>query len=743
MSYKQLLTIILLFISAISNAQNSIFGSVVDENSKPLVGASVYIPDYNKGTVTDKNGKYIISGIPNGKVNVSYSFIGYSNVIEIINFEGNSIERNIKLVQTPIQTEAIVVSGGYRSSQHQNAVKIDVLKLKEQQEIVTPNFAKALTTISGVDMISKGNGVTKPVIRGLSMNDILILNNGVRFENYQYSNHHPLGIDEFGVETVEVIKGSASLLYGADAIGGVINFIKEQPAPVGKVLGDYNFQYHTNSYGVVNNVGFKGATDKFLGGLRFGQKSHADYLQGGGDFVPNSRFNEYSLKTNFGFVGHNSTVKFNYDYNSQSLGLVEEEAVEAILKRGRQNDIFYQRLNSHLFASEAKIFLGKSRVELNASYQNTELTHFGEKDEYELQMYLGTLIYDTKFFVPAISNTDFILGFQGINQKNQNINGRETILLPDANSNSYSGFLFAQRAFIEKIKVQAGVRFDYKSISSESVEIESNSDYRPKLSKDYCSFSGSIGGTYRLTPDLLFRINGATAFRNPNLAELTSNGPHEERYELGDVNLSPEKSFELDFSMHYHTDNFLFDIAAFSNWINDYIFIAPTGISSPEGLGIYQYTQKNSVLYGGEVGMQVHPLGADGFHICSSYSFVVGKQSNGDYLPFIPAQRINLDLSFKRSRALFFDNAFVSVQPSYTFSQNHIALEESKTDGYGLIDISMGGSVGVKTINVQLVIGVNNLLDMKYIDHLSTLKEVELYNSGRNISFTMKVPFEI
>jgi iron complex outermembrane recepter protein len=173
----------------------------------------------------------------------------------------------------------------------------------------SPNLTEILTKIPGVDMISKGSGVSKPVIRGLSMNDILILNNGVRFENYQYSDHHPLGIDEFGIEDVEVIKGPSSLLYGSDAIGGVINFIREKPAPVGTIQGDYNMQLFSNTQGITNNLGVKGSSQRFFGGLRFGQKSNSDFLQGGGTFVPNTRFNEYSIKLNTGLTGKPGTFK--------------------------------------------------------------------------------------------------------------------------------------------------------------------------------------------------------------------------------------------------------------------------------------------------------------------------------------------------------------------------------------------------------------------------------------------------
>ncbi len=320
-------------------AQNKISGKITDQDNQVLPGTSIFIPEMNKGTVSDKNGHYELLNLPNGKLKIQFSFIGYSNVIETVVLNETELELNVIMKLSPIEAEQIVISGGYSATQHENAVKIDILKVNTLQLKNTPNFMEVLTKVPGVDMISKGPGVSKPVIRGLSMNDILVLNNGVRFENYQYSSHHPLGIDEFGIEDVEVIKGPASLLYGSDAIGGVINFIKEKPAPVGTITGDYNLQLFSNTLGMTNNLGIKGASKKFFGGIRAGQKTNADFLQGGGDYVPNSRFNEWSVKANAGYTAKAGTFKLYYDYNQQKLGLVEDHALEDITERGRANEI--------------------------------------------------------------------------------------------------------------------------------------------------------------------------------------------------------------------------------------------------------------------------------------------------------------------------------------------------------------------------------------------------------------------
>ncbi|MFH0866424.1 MAG: TonB-dependent receptor, partial [Bacteroidota bacterium] len=398
---KKIIICVMILSYHITNAQNKISGNITDQDNQPLTGATIFVPDMNKGTVSNSNGNYELLNLPNGKIKIQFSFIGYTNRIETVELNGESVELNIMLKQSPIEAEEIVVSGGYNSTQHDNAVKIDILKINPLTIKSTPNFTEILTRVPGVDMISKGSGVSKPVIRGLSMNDILVLNNGVRFENYQYSSHHPLGIDEFGIENVEIIKGPASLLYGSDAIGGVINFIKEKPAPVGSIVGDYNMQLFSNTLGMTNNLGIKGASKRFFGGLRIGQKTNADFLQGGGAFAPNSRFNEISIKANTGYTDKIGTFKLFYDFNNQKLGLVEEEAIKEITERGRENKIWYQEFNTHLLSSQNKLYLEKFKLDVNAAYQNTELVHFGEEGVYEIQMKLATTTYEAKLHLPS------------------------------------------------------------------------------------------------------------------------------------------------------------------------------------------------------------------------------------------------------------------------------------------------------------------------------------------------------
>jgi len=740
---KILFVCVILFINHITFAQNSISGKVTDQKNGLLAGATVFLPELNKGTVTNQDGRYVLKDLPNGKIKIQFSFIGYNNVIETVFLNDSVIVLNILLKETPIETEEIVISGGYNSTQHENAVKIDIIKLDNNINLSTPNFTEILTKVPGIDMISKGSGISKPVIRGLAMDNVLTLNNGVRNENYQYSDHHPLGISEFGIENVEIIKGPASLLYGSDAIGGVVNFIKEKPALAGKIVGDYNCQLFSNTLGITNNIGIKGASKKLFGGIRFGQKSNSDFLQGKGVYVPNSRFNEISFKAFSGYTNKIGVFKLFYDYNQQKLGLTEDEAIKEITSRGRENEIWYQQFNNHLLSSQNKIFLNKYKLEFNTAWQTNDLIHFAGIDTTEIAMNLSTLTYETKLYLPSSEKSEYIIGVQGLNQINKNFNNAEVVLLPDASIDNYSAFGLLQYTFFKKLKLQTGIRYDYKMISTQAVGNPSNYNYREPLNKNYGSFSGSFGTTFNQTEKLLFRANFAAAYRTPNLAELTSNGKHELRYELGNKSLVPQNAYETDISSHFHTDNFTFDIAGFYNIINHYIFISPTNDTTTMGDHIFKYTQSNAVLFGGEAGIHLHPPKMKWLHFESTFSTVIGKQQNDDYLPFIPANKLNIEIMAEKEKVGFLHDVFIKVNSLSAFKQNLPSPEEETTQGYSLFDFGVGASIKTGNQLLSIAIGVNNVFDKKYIDHLSTLKEVGFFNPGRNIYLNLKIPFGI
>ena len=196
-------------------------------------------------------------------------------------------------------------------------------------------------------------------------------------------------------------------------------------------------------------------------------------------------------------------------------------------------------------------------------------------------------------------------------------------------------------------------------------------------------------------------------------------------------------------SIHYLQDNFTFDIAGFYNAVNHFIFITPTGETTSTGIDIFRYKQENSSLAGGEAGIHFHPKSVKWLHFESTFSTVTGKQKNGDFLPFIPANKLNFELRGEKEKLLFLKDVFIMGNTGTSFSQNNAAPDESTTKGYTLVDLSFGGSISIKNQFILLGLSANNIFNKKYTDHLSTLKEVNLFEPGRNIVFSLKIPFGI
>ncbi|MEA3495452.1 MAG: TonB-dependent receptor [Bacteroidota bacterium] len=732
--------IIMLFamMNQIGFAQNSIKGRVTDKtNNEALSFANVYLPEQNKGTLTDENGEFALTNLPKGEFKIQFSYVGYKSIIKTIFANNTETILNIEMEPTVLQAEEVVISGGTYSTQHENAIKIDLIKSKEITSIGTPTFIEAIANVPGVDMIAKGTGVAKPVIRGLSMTNILMLNNGVKMENFQFSENHPFLIDEFGIDRIEIIKGPASLLYGSDAVGGVINIIKEKPAPTGKILGDYNMQFHSNTQGVVSNLGIKGSSENFFWGLGVGAKSHADYKDGNGNYVPNTRFNEYSFKTDVGINKSFGLFRLYYDYSQPKLGMCVGTAVPLTIENGRENKFWYQDLTNHIISTRNTLFFKKYKVDLNAAYQmnNRRLQTDENMPFFEMvDMDLNTFSYEVKTYLPSTANSEYIVGLQGANKTNRN-NEAPNHILPDADVNDFSVFGLAQYTFFEKMKAQAGIRYDFRSISTEA-EIN-----KEAVNTDYGNVSASLGATYKINKNILLRTNLASAYRTPNIAELTQNGMHGARYEQGNPNLKSQRSYEADLSTHFHSKYVMVDISCFYNSINDYIFIAPTDDTIASGDKIYRYSQTNSGIYGGELAIDVMPF--DWLNFQTSYAYLIGKQDNGNYLPFIPQNKLRVELKFQKQNLAFLKNPFLKVGGLLASKQNNPAMFETETDSYFLLNAGIGTEIKWANQMVSLSVHANNLLNETYIDHLSTLKGMGYYNIGRNISVNLKIPFGI
>jgi len=714
---------------------NKLIGKITDsDNGIALPGVSIFIPELQKGTVSDTKGNYIMENLPNGKITIQFSFIGYESSIKVISIKKENSELNINLAFTSVTTQDVVVSSGFPSSQHENAIKISVLAKKDLEMLSTPSLGEKLASIPGVDLISRSPGVSTPVIRGLSLNNILFLNNGVRMENFQFSTDHPFLINDLGADHIEVIKGPASLLYGSDAMGGVINILREKPAPANTLKADISSEYHSVTQGLTTTVGVKTSQKNWFWMLRANKQSHQDYKDGDGNYVPNTRFNSNGLQLGLGITKDFGSFKIYYDYLHPKLGMTNGKSISLVNTSNRKNHYWYQNLTQHLISSRNHLFLGDFKLELNAAYQFNQRRLYGnpEADVFRLvDMDLNTFTYDSKLYFPSSETSEFLIGIQGMHQSNTNHEAPNHII-PNAKIDDISSFALFKKE-INIADIQLGIRYDHRS-TYVPVQDEIH------INRKFDNLNASLGATFHLTKELLLRTNFATGYRAPNLAELTQNGLHGNRYEEGNSNLDAQKSLESDLGIHYHTSNYNIDFSLFYNKVNDYIYLAPTDELAPKGGGfVYSYKQQDAKLYGGELAINIAPTSFCNFH--TDYAMVIAKQDDGGYLPFIPQHKLNTSVRFHAKGNQTFQSPFIGLSWKHAFEQKHPSAFESKTSAYNLAGMQAGSDFKLAKYQASLLLSANNLFNQKYIDHLSTLKSLNYYNPGRNISLKLSLKF--
>jgi iron complex outermembrane receptor protein len=218
---------------------------------------------------------------------------------------------------------------------------------------------------------------------------------------------------------------------------------------------------------------------------------------------------------------------------------------------------------------------------------------------------------------------------------------------------------------------------------------------------------------------------------------------HETRYESGNQKLVPEKALETDVSIHYHGKDFTFEIAGFYNIVNDFIFLSPTADTISGGSHIYRYLQSNALLYGLETDLHLHLEQLKWLHFETTFASVTGKLDKGGYLPFIPANKFHFELRLEKEKFGKLINPFIKLNSQLVLDQNKTGLEETNTAGYTLFDCGIGVGIKAGKQKISLGISLNNIFDRKYVDHLSTLKEVNYFNPGRNFILSLKIPFGI
>jgi iron complex outermembrane receptor protein len=719
--------------------QNTLSGAVNNaENMAPLEQVSIYISELEKGTATDEDGRYELKDLPRGSFILVVSSIGFETFSKTINISSGENIINVSLTSSAIEMEEVIVSTPFHKLQSENVMKVERANMKDLKTMGAVTLSDGITNIAGVENVSTGVGIGKPVIRGLSANRVLVYTQGVRLENQQFGDEHGLGINGAGLESVEVIKGPASLLYGSDAMGGVLYFNPEKFSPANKTEGDLNLNYFTNTQGLSADAGLKTSGEKLKFLVRGSYASHIDYRTGNNERLTNSRFKELDLKTGVGYQSTSFKTELRYNFNTSDLGIPEEIGEQT---KTRSPELPNQEINNHILSSKSKVFFENSSLEGTLGYVFNNRKEFeDDQNNAALEMHLATFNYNLQYEMPKWGKLETIVGLQGMRQTNKNFG--EEQLIPDAKTNDIGVLATSHIHFKDESGMQLGIRFDHRNINGDINISPPESSLNENLDRNFNSINAAVGYKFNLSKKSIARMNLATGFRAPNLAELTSNGVHEgtNRYEIGNPNLENEQNVQTDISLEYKNKHIEFFVNGFYNAIKDFIFIEPNGEVIGED-DVFVYQQENAELYGGEIGFHLHPHPLDWLHFESSFETVIGKQKNGTYLPLIPANSLVNTIRVESKTAQnWLNNGYAYITLKSVFDQDNVGDFENPTKGYNLVNLGFGGNVLAFNTPFEVRLSAQNIFDKTYISHLSRLKTDGIANIGRNISLAISIP---
>jgi iron complex outermembrane receptor protein len=790
--FLQLLKTIPLFLffinaNAIDNVKGNFTGIVKDlKTGNPIEGVSVIISDAKTGSSTNANGAFFIANISDGKHLVEISHLGYATIAAYIEVRGDT-KKDFFLSESIVENNAVIVTGVSKATQLKNVpFQVSVLRKQDLLQTSSMNIIESITKKAGVSSLSSGPAISKPLIRGLGYNRVLTINDGVRQEGQQWGDEHGIEIDDASVNKIEVLKGPASLVYGSDAMAGVINIISNVPAPNNTIKLNLGSNYQTNNHLRTVNGNFSGNKNGFNWNAYGTLKAAGDYKNKYDGYVFNSKFNEHNLG---GYIGYNGGWGFSHLLMSNfdlSAGMVEGERDSLgnfikVISGGNNgiatNDDFkstnplmpYQHIRHFKLATDNSFKLGENHLSLNVAWQQNQREEFGNPDNTEeraLFFDMKTMTYASQFHFKEKNGWKNSVGINGMDQTNTNL-GLEQ-LIPDYHLFDFGLFVFSQKEY-KKANISGGVRYDTRNIDAETLK-DGTSQKGEAFKKQFSNFSGSIGITYPVSNKINLKLNVARAFRAPSIAELASNGAHEGtiRYEYGDKNLSSEISTQADAAIEINKEHFTFNIAGYLNHFNNFIFYrkmqnfsGTDSIVTVNGsdLSTFKFDQQKANLAGVEITLDIHPHPLDWLHIENTFSYVSGTFQNtiegSKNLPFIPAPKLLTEFrsDFKKLNNSI-KNFYAKIELENTFSQNNPFTAyntETATKGYTLLNLGVGTEIYSRK-NQQLFgiyITALNITDVAYQSHLSRLKyaaenratgRMGVYNVGRNFGLKINVP---
>ena len=797
---KKILIILIMILSYhITNAQNKITGKITDNiTGEAIPGATVYIPELKTGTIADINGVYKIENLPKVKVIIQVSFLGYKSVVENIDL-ATTKSRDFIMEQAITEMNEVVVTGSSRATEiTRTPVPMITVNSRELQQNLNTNIIDAIAKLPGVSAVTTGPNVSKPFIHGLGFNRVLTLFDGVRQEGQQWGDEHGIEIDENAIDRIEIVKGPASLIYGSDALAGVVNMLPAQPVPDGTIKGHVETNYQTNNGLIAAHAALAGNKNGLNWGGVISHKQATNYQNRYDGRVYGTAFNETDLS---GYVGLHkqwgySDLNFSLFDDLQEIPdgsrdsvtrkftkqITEADTFRPIVSDAELNSYKITSLHQHVqhyrIYSTNNFIIGESKLGLILGYQQSirrEFSHPEDPDIPGLYLDLKTLTYDIQYIIPESEGWETTIGINGMYQQNTN-KGTEFVI-PDYNQFEIGPFFLTTKT-IGNLDLSAGARYDTRIFRNDGMYTRSNPqtgfDMQVSLpdtaladhpfysfKHTFSGISASVGATYNITKKFLVKANIARGFRAPNIAEISANGVHPGTliYQIGNTAFKPEFSLQEDFGISYRSDHVSGNLEMFNNNITNYIFnqkllnhIRQDSVII-KGNQTFKFQQAKAQLYGWEANLDIHPYDWLHFENSISVTYALNKGGNGlqvtdssKYLPFIPPIHTNTELRANiKSKSKHISSLYLKIGMEYYAKQDRIYSAdntETPTPGYVLFNAGVGADITNRQGKVLVSINIlgNNITDVAYQSHMSRLKYFEEYPnnlSGRSGIYNM------
>ncbi len=800
---------LLLFIllPGLAAAQAIFSGKVTDKTTQqPLAGVTIYFPNLKKGGSTDTLGQYRVMDIPAGSHKAEVRFLSYKTQVRTVRLLTGETTVDFVLEPDAAQLQEVIVTGLTTGSTVKDS-PVPIMTYNKIQWLQTSstNLVDAVGKLPGMSQITTGVGLSKPVIRGLGFNRVITVHDGVRQEDNQWGEEHALQIDEYSIERYEIIKGSGSLLYGSDGLGGVMSLISSRPPEAGILRGQLLTNYQSNN-GLIGVSGLvEGTTQSGLfGRVRVSTKSAGNYRNKHDGRVYGSAYREFDVN---GTIGINHKWGYSQVYMSnwhQDINVVtgerdpggrfqelvrvaaDSEALQPVsdakLRSRAIEPANYQNLNNFKTSWNTFAKVGSGNISAIVSYSQNRRQEFASPltpGQPDLYFYLQNVFYDLKYYFGGRNGWDFTIGSNGMWQHNQNKGLR--ILYPGYRSRDNGLFLFAQKK-TDRLTVNGGLRMDIRQMRINKLYAGADGAFTETpstgaevrfagLDKTYSNPTASFGATYALSSRWTVKANLGRGFRAPSTPELSANGEHAGtfRYEIGSPALLSETSFQADLGVNYESPAVSVIASLFQNRINNYTYsekvLTKSGqdsiVNPDRPILTYRYTQGNAVLFGGEAQVTINPRSARWFHLTTSYSLVRSRNRSATadsarYLPFLPPPRVIGQVKFTKAEAGNHGrNLYALLEIEHNWRQNEALLAygtETQTPAYTLINLGAGSDVvtGTGRTLFSLYLTVQNVFDVAYQSHQNRLKyfgvnnatgRAGVFNMGRNVSVKLVVPF--